>query len=123
MIGNGLLSGMLQYGIGSGKTEAMLPVKNTGVLLEQIPGGAVAQMGPELLGQLRENRHIPALAPLRFGDEDHLLVKEHIIDLDVHELRHPRAGHHAGDRLLGAQPQALGAVEGHGSDRVALIAH
>lgn len=42
MIGNGLLSGMLQYGIGSGKTEAMLPVKNTGVLLEQISGGVKA---------------------------------------------------------------------------------
>src|SRR6266850_8342717 len=44
--------------------------------LEQIPGGAVAQMGSELLGQLWENGHIPALAPLGFGDKDHLLLKE-----------------------------------------------
>ncbi|MBP6731328.1 MAG: T9SS type A sorting domain-containing protein [Chitinophagales bacterium] len=41
MVGNGVLSGLIQYGIGVGKTEDN-PVKSVGVLLEQIPGGIKA---------------------------------------------------------------------------------
>ena len=52
----------------------------------------MAEMGSELLGQLRENRHIQALPALGFGDEDHLPLKEHLVGGDVHKLRHPGAG-------------------------------
>ncbi len=60
--------------------------------LEEVPGGAMAQMGPQFLGQLREDRHIPALAALGFGDQDHLLLKEDLVGFDVHKLRDPRSG-------------------------------
>jgi hypothetical protein len=49
----------------------------------------------QFLGQLGENRHIAALAALSLGDEDHLPVKEKILNSDIHKLRNPRAGNDA----------------------------
>jgi hypothetical protein len=46
----------------------------------------MAEMRSQLLGQLRKNRDIPALAAFGLGDQDHLFVKEHLVGGDVHEL-------------------------------------
>jgi hypothetical protein len=39
------------------------------------------------MSQLWEDGDIPALAAFGLGDEDHLLVKKHLIGFDVHKLR------------------------------------
>jgi hypothetical protein len=56
---------------------------------KEVAGGAIAEMRSQLLGQLRENRHIAALATLGPGDQHHLLLKEELLHLDVHKLRDP----------------------------------
>jgi hypothetical protein len=60
--------------------------------LEQIPGGAIAQICAELLGQLRQDRHVPALATLGFRNEEHLLVEVEVLGFDVGKLRDPGPG-------------------------------
>jgi hypothetical protein len=44
------------------------------------------------LCQLWQDRHVPALAALGLGDQNHLLLKEHLVGFDVHELGHSRTG-------------------------------
>jgi hypothetical protein len=78
----------------------------------------MAEVRPQLLGQLWENGHIPALAALGFRDEDHLLLKKHLIGLDVHELRHPSAG--LEQRLDEQSPRTLHAV-GVGDELALLV--
>src|SRR5215813_14569352 len=58
---------------------------------KEIAGGAMAEMRAQLMGQLREDQHVPTLPTLGLGDEHHLLVKEELLHLDVHKLRHPGA--------------------------------
>jgi hypothetical protein len=59
---------------------------------EEVSRGAMAQVGSQLLRQLRQDRHVPALPTLGLGDQDHLFLKEHLVGCDVHELRDARAG-------------------------------
>ena len=75
---------------------------------EQVAGAAIPQMGSQLLGQLRQDGNVPALAALGFGDEDHLLIEEQLVHLDVHKLRHPGAG--LEERFDEQAPRSLHAV-------------
>ena len=52
------------------------------VRLEQISLGSITQMSAELLSQFRQDRHVAALASFSLTDEDHLLVKKEVLDLN-----------------------------------------
>ena len=57
--------------------------------LEQIALGSISQVRAELLSQLRQDRHVAALAALGLADQDHLLVEEEVSDLNGDEFRDP----------------------------------
>jgi hypothetical protein len=60
--------------------------------LKKVAISAIAKMRSQLLGKLGENGDIPTLPAFGFGDQDHLLIKEKLVHLDVHKLRDPGAG-------------------------------
>ena len=60
--------------------------------LKQITSGSVAQRRPEFVREFWEQGDIALLAPLGMRDQQHLLVKIDIGNLQVHKLGHARAG-------------------------------
>ena len=59
---------------------------------KQRPGGAIPQIRPEFVREVGQQGDIALLATLGMRDQQHLLVKIHIGDLQVHKLGHTRAG-------------------------------
>jgi len=59
---------------------------------KQRPGCAIPQIRPAFVGEVGQQRDIALLATLGMRDQQHLLVKIHIGDLQVHKLGHACAG-------------------------------
>jgi hypothetical protein len=58
---------------------------------KQGPRRAIPQIRPEFVGEFGQQRDIALLATLGMRDQQHLLVKIHIGNLQVHKLRHAGA--------------------------------
>ena len=56
------------------------------VRFKEVPGGTVPKLGPELLGQLWQHGQVAALPTLGLGNQEHLLVKEEFLNLNVGKL-------------------------------------
>jgi hypothetical protein len=54
---------------------------------KEIAGCAITLVRPELLGQLGQHGDVAALPAFGLGDQDHLLVEEQLLRLDVGKLR------------------------------------
>jgi hypothetical protein len=77
---------------------------------KQWPGRAIPQRRPELLGECRSQWERPLLAALGVRNAKHLLVKKHLLDLQMHKLGHP--GAHLEQRLDQEHPATRHPVGG-----------
>ena len=62
------------------------------MVVKQRPRRAIPQIRPEFVREFGQQRDIALLAALGMRDQQHLLVKIHVGDLQVHKLGHPRPG-------------------------------
>jgi hypothetical protein len=72
--------------------DAPRRVACSAIRLEKIPHGALPYVRAQLLCQLRQDRDIAALPAFGFGNQEHLLFKEDVLNFAVHKLCDPCTG-------------------------------